>query len=103
MTTKSRSYGFWLAFSDSGRVRLTIREPDITRDERKMYVQAALPLSLWSTPALRATITVTEDDHEPQFNIDLQAAGDAMREALGVDVDIRVVPPVAAAEEPASE
>lgn len=85
-------FTFWLVFSSTGRVRQTVREPDTSRDERKMLVSVDLPKSLWSSPSLKATISVTEDDHEPKFVIDLQAAGDAMRKVLGVDVDMRIVP-----------
>lgn len=99
-------FDFWLVFSQNGRVRQTVREPDISRNERKMYVSAILPKSLWSTPALKATIRVTDDDHEPKFELDLTAAGDAMRKALGVDIDLRVVPTEPAADvddEPGTE
>lgn len=87
------SFDFWLVFSSSGKIRQTIREPDVSRDERKMFVKAVLPKSLWSSPALRATIRVTDDDHEPNFEIDLTAAGDALRGALGVDIDMQIVTP----------
>lgn len=88
-------FDFWLVFDSNGRVRQTVREPDISRTERKMHVSATLPKSLWSSPSLRATINVTEDNHEPKFTVDLQAAGDALRQSLGVDIDMRVVPYVA--------
>jgi hypothetical protein len=86
-------YNFWLTFSNKGRVELTIKEPNLARDERKMLIQANLPKSLWSSPALRATINVTDDNHEPKFELDLTAAADALRTSLGVDVELRVVPP----------
>lgn len=99
------AFDFWLVFSSIGRVRQTVREPDVACDERKMFVRALLPKSLWSSPSLRATITVTDDNHEPKFEIDLTAAGDALRSALGVDIDVRVVPPepAPAAEDDGSE
>jgi hypothetical protein len=84
---------FWLVFSKNGHIRQTIREPDVSRDERKMQMQVDLPKSLWSSPALKASVLVTEDNNEPSFTFDLQAAGDALRSALGVDVDIQIVPP----------
>lgn len=87
------AFDFWLVFNRNGSIRCTKREPDVTRDERKMFVKTALPKSLWSSPALRATIRVTDDDHEPKFNLDLTAAADALRQTLGVDVDMRIVPP----------
>lgn len=93
MTATHYGYDFWLVFDCYGKVRQTVREPGLSRDERKMLVRVQLPKALWSSPALRATITVTEDNNEPKFELDLQAAGDAMRAALGVDIDMRVVPP----------
>lgn len=90
---KHLEFGFWLVFSRDGDMRMLRTEPGISRDERAMFVQANLPKSLWSTPVLRATITVTDDEHEPKFELDLTAAGDAMREALGVDIDLQIVPP----------
>lgn len=84
---------FWLVFDKHGKIRQTMREPDVGRDERKMHVTADLPKSLWSSPELKATIRVTEDNREPKFEIDLAAAGDALRGALGVDIDMRIVPP----------
>jgi hypothetical protein len=86
-------FTFWLVFNKHGKIHQTIREPDVSRDERKMQMQVDLPKSLWSTPALKASVRVTDDDNEPKFEIDLTAAGDALRAALGVDVDIQVVPP----------
>ncbi|MDB6035971.1 MAG: hypothetical protein JWM16_6309 [Verrucomicrobiales bacterium] len=76
MSDKPTHYGydFWLVFDCFGKVRQTVREPGIGRDERKMFVRASLPKSLWSSPALRATITVTADNNEPKFVLDLQAA-----------------------------
>lgn len=88
-------FAFWLVFDSNGKVRQTVREPDISRTERKMLVYADLPKSLWSSPELKATIRVTEDNREPEFEIDLAAAGAALRGALGVDIDMRVVPPPA--------
>lgn len=85
-------FDFWLVFNSNGKIRQTVREPDVSRDERKMFVKAVLPKSLWSSPALRATINVTDDNHEPKFELDLTAAGDALRGALGVDIDMKVVP-----------
>lgn len=94
MTTATHyRFIFWLVFDCYGKIRQTVREPAISRDERKMLVRVDLPKSLWSTPALRATIQVTEDNNEPTFKIDLQAAADAMRQSLGVDIDMRIVPP----------
>lgn len=89
-------FTFWLSFSKNGSIKQTMREPNVSRDERKLQMTVDLPKSLWSTPALKATVRVTEDNNEPNYVLDLQAAGDALRGALGVDVDIQIVPPVPA-------
>ncbi|MRX32781.1 hypothetical protein [Aminobacter sp. MDW-2] len=83
-------YGFWLVFEEGGGVRLTRTEPALDRAERSMFLNATLPRSLWNTPTLRANIGVK---HGPEggFNIDLDVAADALRAALGVDVDLRVI------------
>jgi hypothetical protein len=92
-------FTFWLVFNKNGHIRQTIREPDVSRDERKLQMTVDLPKSLWSTPALKATVRVTEDNNEPSYVLDLQAAGDALRSALGVDVDIQIVPPAPVAHD----
>lgn len=78
-------YGFWLIFHDDGGVRMSRGQPNCSRDERGMKLTARLPLSLFSTPSLRAEINITDrvSDVPP---IDLSAAGEALRSALGVDV-----------------
>lgn len=82
--------GLWLVFDRNGAVRMTRTEPRLDRNERAMFIQAKLPLALWSTPSLRATIDV-QADGAPTISIDLLA--DALRSSLGVDVDLRVIAP----------
>lgn len=98
-TATHRRFTFWLVFNKNGHIRQTIREPDVSRDERKMLMQVDLPKSLWSSPALKASVRVTDDEHEPKFVLDLTAAGDALRSALGVDVDVQIVPPAPVAHD----
>lgn len=80
----------WLVFHKNGAVRLCRREPDLSRDERCMYVEAKLPLTLWEVPTLRASIAV---DGAGAPKVDLEIACDTIRAALGVDVDLQVVGP----------
>lgn len=85
-------YGFWLVFEEAGGVRLTRSAPHLDRAERSMFIEAALPRSLWRTPTLRATVNVNPGSagtHEASIEV----AADAMRKALGVDIDLRVIPP----------
>lgn len=86
-------FDIWLVFKRSGSVRLTVREPDVARDERKMFLTVTMPKSLWTSPELKGTITVSDDNHEPVIAIDAQAVSAALRQALGVDIDLRVHTP----------
>lgn len=87
----SMEFGFWLIFSKNGGMRMARTEPSLHRDERSMYCSVTLPKALWQTPQLRATITIADPGPEAhQFN--LSAAGDALKEALGCDVDFRIIP-----------
>lgn len=93
-TTRSDhiEYCFWLVFDDGGGVRMCRRQPSLNRAERGMSCTAKLPRSLFSTPSLRAVIDIT--DHAPSaVRIDLAAAGEALRQAIGCDVDLRINTP----------
>ncbi len=92
VTSTEVTFGFWLAFEEAGGVRLTRTEPHLDRAERAMYLQATLPRSLWNRPTLRAHIVVQpgQDLTEP---INLSVASDALRSALGVDIDLKVIEP----------
>jgi len=83
-------FAMWLIFAKDGSVRMTRTSPGLDRDERAVALEAKLPLALWATPSLSATLTV-EADAAPAINLDI--ATDALRSALGVDVDLRVVQP----------
>lgn len=84
-------FPFWLVFSKDGDVRMTRKETNLSSSERAISMIAELPLSLWSTPSLRATITVAHDLATSEVKIDLNAAAEALRSSLGVDVDLRIV------------
>ena len=81
-------YCFWLIFEEAGGVRITRGEPNLDRAERAVALTARLPRSLWSTPSLRATLTVEETPAPP---IDIRMVADQLRTALGGDIDVRVL------------
>ena len=82
----------WLIVDRNGTVRMTRGEPDLNRNERAVAVTLKLPVSLWSTPRLTATLTV--DNPAPgEATVDVQAANSALKEALGVDIDLIVRAP----------
>lgn len=82
-------YSFWLVFSRNGDVRMSRGEPAIERGERAMSCTATLPLALFRTPELRAKIRVDEAA-SMDFSIDVEAAAAALKQAVGVDVDLRI-------------
>lgn len=87
---KSITYGFWLIFDSAGGMRLARQRPNAGRAERAMFMEATLPRALFSTPDLRGTITVADPLDAP-ISIDVAAASEALSQALGVDIDLKVV------------
>jgi hypothetical protein len=83
---------FWLVFDNTGGVRLTRGTPACDRNERGMAMQVKLPHALFKTPSLRATMTI--EAPEPIVPpIDLTAAAEALKQTLGVDIDIQIRQP----------
>lgn len=82
-------YCFWLVFDAQGGMRLSRGEPTVGRDERAMSCSCKLPKTLFRTPTLSAQINVTEGG-SAAFSIDVAAASDALKTALGVDIDLQV-------------
>ncbi|OCP36767.1 hypothetical protein [Ensifer sp. LC163] len=82
-------YSFWLVFTDDGGMRFARAEPTTSRGERAMKCGATLPIALFRTPELRATIAISEGV-PASYQIDVEAAGEALRHALGVDIDLQV-------------
>ena len=66
--------------------------PSLASDERAMKLRVEVPYAIFETPSLAATVTI-EGSEAPSVAIDVSAATAALREALGVDVDVRVVAP----------
>ncbi len=83
----------WLAFDRAGNMRLTRNEPSLCRNERSMQLTITVPISLFSTPTISASLTVDAPALEvPQ--IDVCVAAEALKGALGCDVDVRIVAPL---------
>lgn len=85
-------YALWLIFDKNGGIRMTRREPGIERHERAVSLVCKLPKSLFSTPTLRATMTI-DDAGAGTLAIDVEAANVAIKQALGVDIDLRINTP----------
>lgn len=82
---------FWLIFDRWGAVRLTRGEPDLSANERGMQMTAKLPHALFNRPQLCGTLEVQAPSTEP-INLDVTAAAAALKEAIGVEIDLKIVP-----------
>lgn len=88
-------FSFWLIFGSDGTMRMTRSKPSTSHHERTMAMEAVLPLALFRTPELKGRIAVADPGTEP-IEINLEAAADALRQTLGVDVELHVKHPEAA-------
>ena len=79
----------WLTFDSEGGVRSTRGQPVLGRNERAMSLTIKVPFALFSTPTLRATMTI-EAPEPVAPPIDLTAAAEALKGALGFDFDVRM-------------
>lgn len=85
-------YGFWLSFDSDGSMVMSRVKPGLTRTQRAMHCTAVLPLALFKTPELEATINVASPEAATEFRIDARAAAEALRGVFGVDVDLKINP-----------
>lgn len=83
-------YALWLTFDRFGNVRMSRGEPRVGRHERSVSLMATLPMSLFDVPTLRGTLTVEDTSDGLGANLDILAAVDALKGALGVDIDLKV-------------
>lgn len=86
-------YALWLVFDKYGNVRMTRGEPALARSERALSLLTRLPTSVFSLPTLSGTITIEDTSDGQRVDLDIRAAQHALKEALGVDIDMRVVTP----------
>lgn len=86
---------FWLtvARQPNGKpsVKVSAGYPALARNERTINLKMQLPLALFETPSLSASIVV---EHPTQaIVIDATAVAEAVRQVVGMDVDITVGQP----------
>lgn len=72
-------------------VKLTAGEPALSRGERAINVKMTLPLALFEAPSIIARIDVAEP--ALPVTIDTSAVAQALKSAIGMDIDLRVVAP----------
>lgn len=88
-TATEINYSFWLVFGGDGTMRFSRSQPSSGRGERAISCLARLPRSLFRTPELKATITV-DAANVGDIQIDVAAAAEALREVVGVDIDLQI-------------
>jgi hypothetical protein len=79
----------WLIFDVEGSLSLTRGSPSIGRGQRAMQLTLTVPIALFATPSLSASITL-EGAGAPDLQIDVQAAEAALKQIVGCDVSILV-------------
>jgi hypothetical protein len=93
---KTLNMDFWLTIG-RGRaggtpsIKVSANYPNLSRNERAINLKMSLPLALFETPSLSATIKV--DAPTQAVHIDAETVAEAVRQAIGMDVDIQVVEP----------
>lgn len=95
---KALELDFWLTigrgaspFNGKPSVKVTAGYPALGRNERALNLKMSLPLVLFETPSLSATIKVEQPTQS--VHIDADAVAEAVRGVVGMDVDIRVQEP----------
>ena len=88
---------FWLTigrnngYSKTPSVKVSAGYPSLARNERALNLKITLPLALFETPSLSASIKV--DEPSQAVHIDAETISEAVRQVIGMDVDIQVVRP----------
>lgn len=72
-------------------VKASAGYPSLGRNERAINLKMSLPLALFETPSLSASIKV--DQPTQAVHIDAEAVAEAVRSVIGMDVDISVQEP----------
>lgn len=93
---KTLELDFWLTIGrGSGQeynrrpsVKASASYPSLSRNERAINLKMSLPLALFETPSLSASIKV--DEPTQAIHIDADAVAEAVRGVIGMDVDIQV-------------
>lgn len=84
---------FWITITRCPRggrpsVKATARYPALGRNERAINLKMELPIALFEAPSLSASIKV--DSPAQAVTINAETVAEAVRQAIGMDVDIQV-------------
>ena len=75
-------------------VRVRAGEPDLAKNERAIRMELTVPTAIFETPQLHALISIADPEQQPA-TIDVTAAAEAVKQAIGMDVEITVKGPEA--------
>lgn len=81
----------WPGHRYAPSARVVANEPSLGRNERAIKLAINLPVAIFETPSLRASINIEKPNEA--VSIDVAGVAEAVRSAIGMDVDIRVVEP----------
>lgn len=73
------------------KVRVSADAPKMDREERAINLVMSLPIALFETPSITATINV--ESPRETVEIDVPALTESVRQAIGMDVHIAVREP----------
>lgn len=96
-TEKKLLLDFWLTIGRGTNggvhpsVKVSAGYPNLSRNERAINLKIGLPTALFETPSISASINV--DAPAQTVQIDASAVAEAVRTAIGMDVDVRLVVP----------
>ncbi len=85
---------FWLTIgrgqgnSDRPSVKATAGYPSLARNERAINMKMELPIALFEAPSLSASIKV--ESPAQAVTINAETVAEAVRQAIGMDVDIQI-------------
>lgn len=88
---------FWLVVarglngSDRPSIRINADYPKLDRNERAINLKIDLPIALFEAPSLTARIAIEQPSQA--ISIDATAIAEAVRQCIGMDVEIAVAVP----------
>jgi hypothetical protein len=94
---KTIKLDFWLVVarglngSDRPGIRINADHPRLERNERAINLKIDLPIALFEAPSLTARIAI--DQPSQAVTIDATAIAEAVRQCIGMDVEIAVASP----------
>ena len=85
----------YLVVSERGDTRLSVGKPALKASDIAIQIHLNVPLAVFRKPQLEATITIPEEAGAPDTltAATTEAMSDAVKQATGLTLDIRVVNP----------